>query len=108
MRFKLNKNGVDSYTFSLKKRLNYIKDKFSKEMENNLEIFSPKRTGKLASSYVLTTYHNSIQITNVCGYCRYVNDGTRFQSGQHFIEQAYTTTKEKLNLFIKNSQLISH
>lgn len=108
MIFKLSKNGVDSYTFALKKRLNYIKDKFSKEMENNLEIYSPKRTGKLASSYVLTTNPGSIQITNVCGYCRYVNDGTRFQAGQHFIEQAYTTTKEKLNLFIKNSQLISH
>lgn len=107
MKFKLSKNGVDSYTFALKKRLNYIKDKFSKEMENNLEIYSPKRTGKLASSYVLTTFPDSIQITNICGYCRYVNDGTRFQAGQHFIEQAYITTKETLNLFIKNSQLIS-
>jgi len=108
MIFKLSKNGVDSYTFALKKRLSYIKEKFSKEMENNLEIFSPKRTGKLASSYILTTFPNSIQITNVCGYCRYVNDGTIFQVGQHFIEQAYTTTKEKLNLFVKNSQFISH
>lgn len=108
MIFKLSKNGVDSYTFALKKRLNYIKDKFSKEMENNLEIFSPKRTGKLASSYVLTTFNQNIQITNVCGYCRFVNDGTRFQAGQHFIEQAYITTLEDLASIVKYSQFISH
>lgn len=108
MKFKMTKKGVDSYIFALKSRLNYIKKEFSKDLKQNLEILSPKRTGKLASSYVLTTFNQNIQITNVCGYCKYVNDGTRFQSGQHFIEQAYTISKQKLDSIIKNSQKIHH
>lgn len=108
MRFKMTSNGVDTYTSALKNRLKYVKVKLANEIKENLEVFSPKRTGKLASSYEVSTSDDKIQISNDCGYCRYVNDGTRFQAGQHFIEQAYATTKEKLNLFIKNSQLISH
>ena len=108
MNFKLDSSGVDSYTFALKNRLKYIKDQFADEMKKELESISPKRTGKLASSYDLTTLPNSIQITNDCGYCKYVNDGTRFQSGQHFIEQAFTDTKAHLEKIIEKSQNISH
>ena len=108
MKFKMNGKGVDSYIFSLKNRVKYVKEKFSEELKENLEKYSPKRTGKLASSYILTTFNQNIQITNVCGYCKYVNDGTRFQSGQHFIEQAYVISKQKLDSIIKNSQKIRH
>lgn len=108
MKFKLNSSGVDSYTSALKNRLNYVKDQFADEMKEELETISPKSTGKLASSYNLTTLPESIQITNDCGYCKYVNDGTRFQSGQHFIEQAYIDTKVHLEQIIQKSQKISH
>lgn len=104
----MTNKGVDTYIFALKNRLNYIKRKFSDDLKQNLELLSPKRTGKLASSYILTSFNQNIQITNVCGYCKYVNDGTRFQSGQHFIEQAYTMSKQKLDSIIKNSQKIGH
>ena len=107
MNFLLNKKGIDSYIFTLRKRLNYIKNQFSIELKKKLEENSPKRTGKLASSYILVPSNYSISIFNVCGYCKFVNDGTRFQSGQHFIEQSYFETMEKLNLIVKNSTLIS-
>lgn len=107
MRFKMTSNGVDTYTSALKNRLKYVKVKLANEIKENLEVFSPKRTGKLASSYEVTTSDDKIQISNDCGYCRYVNDGTRFQSGQHFIELSITNAEDSLNKIINLSQNIS-
>jgi len=103
----MTSNGVDTYTSALKNRLKYVKVKLANEIKENLEIFSPKRTGKLASSYEVTTSDQKIQISNDCGYCRYVNDGTRFQSGQHFIELSVSVAKDDINRIVENSQFIS-
>lgn len=107
MRFKMTNNGVDLYTLALKKRLSYIKQQLAEEMEANLQKYTPKRTGKLASSYEVQTKSNSIQISNDAGYCRYVNDGTRFQAGQHFIEQSFYEAKNKFDQITDKSQKIS-
>lgn len=108
MRFKLTSFGVDSYTLALNKRLKYVKEQFANEMKDELESISPKRTGKLASSYKISpNKDDNVQITNDCGYCRFVNDGTRFQAGQHFIEQAYVDTKSAMDRIINQSQNIS-
>lgn len=94
MKFKMNSKGINSYTSSLKKRIQYANSLLANEIKNNLELYSPKRTGKLASSYKLNTYPQSIQITNDCGYCKFVNYGTVKQTGQHFIERSIITSIE--------------
>lgn len=88
MRFKLNSEGIYKYTYALNKRLNTAKNIIALDIFNNLMVFSPVRTGKLRSSYVIQTNAQVISIKNDCGYCKYVNDGTVYQAGQHFIERS--------------------
>lgn len=105
MRFSLNnKKQIDLYSFALIKRQKQIQKRFADELKENLEKMSPKRTGKLASSYYFSINPNSIMIFNDCGYCKYVNDGTRFQVGQHFIQTAYIFTKGRLEEICKQVQ----
>ncbi len=107
MKFKMTNNGVDTYTSALKKRLSYIRSQLAEEMMNNLQKYTPVRTGNLVSSYEVVTKPGEIQITNDAGYCKYVNDGTRYQAGQHFIEKSFYEAKEKVNQITKKSQNIS-
>lgn len=88
MRFSLNKNGIAVYEYTLNNRLNQAKKILADDIFNNLELFSPVRTGKLKNSYLMSTEGNVISIGNNCGYCQYVNNGTVYQSGQHFIERS--------------------
>lgn len=106
MKFKMTNNGVDSYTSALKNRLNYIRSQLAEEMMSNLQKYTPKRTGNLVSSYEVLTKPEEIQITNDAGYCKYVNDGTRYQAGQHFIEQSFYEAKTKFNSITDKSQKI--
>lgn len=104
----MDNKGVDQYTSALENRLKYIKEQLANEIKNNLELYSPKRTGKLASSYKITTSDQKVDITNDCGYCKYVNDGTRYQSGQHFIELSIAEAKQNFNNIAEDSQKIHH
>lgn len=108
MRFKMTQNGVDSYTKALNNRLKFIRSQLAKKLKSQLEITSPKRTGKLASSYSIKINSNDIQIFNDCGYCRYVNDGTRYQAGQHFIQLSVAIAQDFFNQIVSQSQKISH
>lgn len=107
MKFKMDSKGVDTYISALKNRLKHVKDQLANEIKQNLEIYSPKRTGKLASSYEITTSDDKIQISNDCGYCRYVNDGTIYQAGQHFIEQSVSLAEKDINKIVEKTQIIS-
>lgn len=106
MRFKMDNKGIDSYTEALKKRVKYINETLANEIKNELQLYSPKRTGKLASSYKLINLDNAVQIINDCGYCKYVNYGTSFQSGQHFIELSIDDAKQSFNKIVEDSQKI--
>jgi hypothetical protein len=53
MRFKLNGEGIYKYTYALNKRLNTAKNILALDIFNNLIVFSPVRTGKLRSSYII-------------------------------------------------------
>lgn len=88
MRFSLNKNGIAVYEYTLNNRLNQAKKIFADDIFSNLQLFSPVRTGKLRNSYIMNTDKNVISIGNDCGYCQYVNNGTVYQAGQHFIERS--------------------
>ena len=81
MRFKLNKNNVMKYTQLLKNRIDDISKHTLNDIFNQLKINSPIRTGYLNSRYIL----NENDITNDTPYIWYVNNGTKYQSGQHFI-----------------------
>jgi len=104
----MDNKGVDQYTTALENRLKYVKEQLAEEIKRNLELYSPKRTGKLASSYKLSTTDEKVDITNDCGYCKFVNDGTRYQSGQHFIELSIAEAKESFNKIADESQKIHH
>lgn len=99
MRFKLTKNNIIKYNQVLKKRLNYIQKNILDEIFNQLQINSPVRTGYLKSRYIL----NEDQITNDTPYIWYVNNGTRFQSGQHFIQKSIMIGLNELNKIIINA-----
>lgn len=43
----------------------------------------------------------------IAGYCRYVNDGTIYQRGQHFVEQSVNDSIQKINQFANESQKIN-
>ncbi len=88
MRFKLDKNGVASYELRLLKRMEEAKKILAADIFEDLKLFSPVRTGKLRSSYTIAANARSIEISNDCGYCQYVNNGTVYQAGQHFVERA--------------------
>lgn len=107
MKFKMDSKGVDTYISTLTNRLKSVKSQLAYKIKDNLQINSPRRTGKLASSYKISTQKDDIQITNDCGYCRYVNDGTVYQAGQHFIEISIINAKDSLNKIVDQSQKIS-
>lgn len=99
MRFKLTKNNIIKYNQVLKKRLNYIQKNILDEIFNQLQINSPVRTGYLKSRYIL----NEDQITNDTPYIWYVNNGTKYQSGQHFIQRSIMIGLMQLNKNIINA-----
>ena len=90
MRFNVaSKPALDKYENMLNERRKKIKELFLEKLKSNLEKNSPKRSGRLASSYK----KENNGISNRTPYIRHVNDGTRFQAGQHFIEKSINETK---------------
>lgn len=67
MNFKLNKSGILAYTHALTKRADFVREELAKDIENNLQLYSPRRTGKLAASYKeVKVDQNTISIYNDC------------------------------------------
>lgn len=97
MKFSLNNNGIAVYQYTLNNRLNKAKKVLADDIFNNLQLFSPVRTGKLKNSYIMNSTGNVITIGNNCGYCQYVNNGTVKQAGQHFIERSIINALASFN-----------
>lgn len=57
--------------------------------------YSPVDTGKLRSSWSVMEVGNVCRLKNTVEYCRYVNDGTRYMNGQHFVEEAISRIEEQ-------------
>lgn len=57
--------------------------------------YSPYDTGKLQGSWSTMEIGNICRLVNTAEYCRYVNDGTRYMSGQHFVEEAISRIEEQ-------------
>ena len=77
-----------------------IKSLLLKDLKNNLETFSPKKTGYLASNYV----QKENGISNDTPYLKYVNDGTAYQAGQHFIEKSIIKTKSDFKKIVNDAK----
>jgi HK97 gp10 family phage protein len=101
MRFKVTSNAdITKYAKMLDERRKKIKDLFLEKLKANLEKNSPKRSGRLASSYK----KGKAEIRNNTPYIRYVNDGTVNQAGQHFIEKSVNETKSDFNNIVKQAK----
>lgn len=101
MRFLITSNiMLNKYEKNLKERQKKIKEIFLETLKSKLETYSPKRSGRLASSY--KKEENSIK--NDTPYIRYVNDGTVHQAGQHFIEKSVNETKSEFNKIVKKAK----
>ena len=101
MRFKITSNAdIAKYAKMLEERRKKIKDLFLEKLKGNLEKNSPKRSGRLASSYK----KGKNEIRNNTPYIRYVNDGTVNQAGQHFIEKSIEDTKKDFNKIVTQAK----
>ena len=101
MRFNISsKPSLDKYENMLKKRKEKIKELFLEKLKSNLEKNSPKRSGRLASSYK----KEKEGISNRTPYIRHVNDGTIHQAGQHFIEKSINETKGDFNKIVTQAK----
>ena len=56
---------------------------------------SPYDTGKLQGSWYTMEIGNICLLKNTAEYCRYVNDGTRYMKGKHFVEEAISRIEEQ-------------
>lgn len=60
---------------------------------------SPVDTGNMRDSWRSMEIGNVCKLFNSAEYTRYVNDGTRYMKGRHFVEKAIRNiNKEKLNI----------
>lgn len=97
MRIKItSRSDIMKYEKMLSERRKKIQELFLDKLKNNLEKNSPKKSGRLVSSY--KKEDNGIK--NDTPYIRYVNDGTVKQAGQHFIEKSINETKKDFDKFV--------
>lgn len=101
MRFNVSSpSQVSSYEKMLSERCKKIKELFLDKLKQNLEKNSPRRSGRLASSYK----KEENGISNNTPYIRYVNDGTVKQAGQHFIEKSINSTKKDFDKIVDQAK----
>ena len=94
MKVDLTKNvDIIKYVNVLEKRVEYVQEKLTDDVLNELKTNTPKRTGKLANSYSVESDEKDLIIKNDAGYCLFVNNGTSHQQGQHFIEKSVELAK---------------
>lgn len=93
MRFKLTKKGINIYQKYLVNKLNYTIKQFTQKVFELLKINSPVKSGYLVSRYTLI---DGKMIENDTEYLWYVNNGTLYIKGQHFIQLSIQQAKMQL------------
>lgn len=116
-------NSVKKYAESLRNRTISVEKKFISYFLKSLYQNTPKQSGTGARSWmaainspdaVSTPYFlnpetsisalklgQTVYVTNVCGYLKYVNDGTANIAPTRFIELSFDDSFRKLNQFTK-------
>lgn len=103
MRFKLNKRGVSDYFKTIQKRFDTVQEKVLELNLNNLKKNTPVKTGYMLSRY----YIEDFQILNDTEYFWYVNNGTRFRAGQHFVQLSIAETKSQIPMIFNQAKKIN-
>lgn len=119
MKFKLNKNGIKSYTKILHKRLMHVEKKGIEYLWNELYIKTPIDTGAARSSWNISINvpnysfqpskkSNSLQmpefnindtliIASGCPYIKVLNNGWSKQAPANFFQISVMNTKKYIN-----------
>lgn len=95
----MNKKHIKKYVQLLKKRTYYISENLLEEVFGQLKISTPIKTGYLNSRYII----DNDSILNDALYIWYVNNGTKYQQGQHFRQRSIAIGLMQLNKYIKRA-----
>lgn len=100
MKIKLkNPREISEYKNYLLKKVKKFQLEFLQDVYNNLLKYTPVRTGRLVNGYKIDTVNYSIK--NDVEYLWFVDLGTVYQRGQHFVQISYQQTLNKIPQMIE-------